>query len=77
MQTPSNPRDAKRSFRQRQNRQARLVMYTLTATSAVVMGAALLISEMPGDVDGAVEFMVVASFAFAFLAIWMHGTIDE
>ena len=49
----------------------RLMVYSLTCTSAVVMGAALLIARIGTDeAADTTGFMIGASIAFAAMAWW-------
>ena len=55
----------------------RALVFMLTCTSAVVMGAALLIAQIDiPDVDtgGSVALLVLCSFAFGGLAWWLHNS---
>lgn len=61
------------------NARTRALVYTLTATSAVVMGAGILIAQILPDDDsgGAVVLMFFMSLAFAGLAGWLLNTLED
>ncbi len=61
------------------NARMRLLMYMLTATSAVVMGGALLLAQIHTDNDfsDAKTAMVLLSVAYAGVAGWLGSMLGD